>query len=980
MLTKQLKLKLILTVLMSMASINAFSVMSVFIDDIGYSFKGDEAIVIGISDTYRGNVIIPSSVNYCDKNYSVTSIGISAFISRHGLTSVTIPNSVTSIGESAFKYCTGLTSVTIGNSVTSIGSDAFWGCDALSSLTVSVNNPKYDSRENCNAIIETATNTLVVGIKSTVIPNSVTSIGESAFSGCSGLASVTLNSNAIVSRDCYSNSSLKFFFGSQVQRYIIGNSVTSIGKNAFYDCSGLTSVTIPNSVTSIGSDAFSGCSGLKIVIVKDIAAWCGIKFGDYSSNPLYYAHHLYSDENTEITNLVIPNSVTSIGNYAFSGCSGLKKVIVKDIAAWCGIKFGSSDSNPLSYAHHLYSDENTEITNLVIPNSVTSIGNYAFSGCSGLTSIEIPNSVTSIGGSAFGGCTGLKKVIVKDIAAWCGINFDSNPLSYTQHLYSDEDTEITNLVIPNSVTSIGRYAFSGCSGLTSVTIPNSVTSIGESAFKRCTGLTSVTIPNSVTSIDWYAFSGCSGLTSVTIPNSVTSIGRYAFSGCSGLTSVTIPNSVTYLSDYAFYNCSGLTSVTIPNSVSGIGEYAFSGCSGLTSVTIPNSVTSIGYEAFYGCSGLTSVTLNSNAIVSKDYSSSSSLKYYFGSQVRSYIIGNSVTSIGSNAFNGCSGLTSIEIPNSVTSIGQDAFHFCSGLTSIEIPNSVTSIGGSAFGGCTGLTSFRFPNQLETLSVNVLSDCKVKSIIIPASVKTIEQGAFVSCQQLEDVYCLATAVPTTHDLTFYNLNTKNVTLHVYAESVNAYSSANVWRNLKQVVALTQDDIWALLKFNILINGLYYYLDKDNHQAWVVPMSDGKYTGNIEIPVDVSFEGELFSVTRIYEGAFSGCSGLTSIDIPSSVTNIGSDAFSGCSGLKKVIVKDIASWCGIEFVGDSSNPLYYAHHLYSDENTEITNLVIPNSVTSIGSNAFKGCSALASIDIPNSVTSIGAYAFSGCSGLAP
>ena len=163
------------------------------------------------------------------------------------------------------------------------------------------------------------------------------------------------------------------------------------------------------------------------------------------------------------------------------------------------------------------------------------------------------------------------------------------------------------------VTSIGSYAFYGCSGLTSVTIPNSVTSIGSSAFYGCSGLTSVTIPNSVTSIGDYAFSGCSGLTSVTIPNSVTSIGDYAFYGCSGLTSVTIPNSVTSIGNYAFYGCSGLTSVTIPNSVTSIGDYAFSGCSGLTSVTIPNSVTSIGSYAFSGCSGLTSVIIGSGVL-------------------------------------------------------------------------------------------------------------------------------------------------------------------------------------------------------------------------------------------------------------------------------------------------------------------------------------------------------------------------------
>lgn len=220
-----------------------------------------------------------------------------------------------------------------------------------------------------------------------------------------------------------------------------------------------------------------------------------------------------------LTSIAIPRSVTKIGTYAFMDCTGLQKVIVPDIAAWCNIIIPAIDGNPLYLAHHLYSDENTEIKDLVIPDGVTSVHSYAFSGCSALTSVTIPSSVGGISRDAFQNCSGLQKVIISDIAAWCGVVFGgetSNPLFYAHHLYSNENTEIKDLVIPDGVTSIGYYAFTGCSGLTSLTIPNGITVIGNYVFDGCSGLTSLTIPDGVLDLGSSTFRGCSGLTSLTL--------------------------------------------------------------------------------------------------------------------------------------------------------------------------------------------------------------------------------------------------------------------------------------------------------------------------------------------------------------------------------------------------------------------------------------------------------------------------------
>ncbi|OYP56232.1 hypothetical protein CIK99_09795 [Prevotella sp. P5-92] len=337
-----------------------------------------------------------------------------------------------------------------------------------------------------------------------------------------------------------------------------------------------------------------------------------------------------------------------------------------------------------------------------------------------------------------------------DVVEVDGIYYD---ISETTATVTYGDNEYSgDIVIPESITyENSKY---------------SVTSIGDWAFSYCTGLTSITIPNSVTSIGNYAFWDCYGLTSITIPNSVTSIGDYAFYDCCSLTSITIPNSVTSIGDGAFSGCLGLTSITIPNSVTSIGELAFDECSGLTSITIPNSVTSIGDYVLNLCDGI------KNTIIVNDM-----FVYLPKTYTGHYSIPENITKIIGGAFSECSGLTSVTIPNSVTSIGSSAFAYCSSLTSVTIPNSVTSIGDWAFSECSGLTSVTIPN----------------------SVTSIGDWAFDCCDNLKNVYCYSEEVPSTNVWIFDGTYIENATLHVPASAINAYKTTKPWSGFGTIKAI-------------------------------------------------------------------------------------------------------------------------------------------------------------------------------------
>ena len=852
------------------------------VGDFSYQWTSGTQVKVTACNPNATSVTIPTTVTNEDVIYSITAIDATAFSGCSSLLCL-ILNSETppALGSNAFSACTALNAIGVPAG-TAAAYKAAAGWSDYEDMIYAINGTCGDDGSNVYYSYDTTTKTLNI-------------FGTGAMANYNG-----------TNMPWYS-------YCTDITTVVIGNGVTSIGDFAFYTCTSLKSVEIPASVTTIGASAFWGCTSLISVEIPANVTY--IEYGAFCNCTGLFA--------------VISWAVTppTLGSYVFDRCMALNAVGVpagsveayKAADGWrayynvtyavdgtCGTNvyysynsntkalriFGTGAMADYDGTNMPWYSYRTDITKVAINRGVTSIGDYAFNGCTGLTNVTIPAHVTSIGDAAFSGCTNIPFVILESATPpslgsnaydgctalnaigvpsstaetykatdnWkdykdkiqgydgkCGSNvyyaYDSTTKTLrifgtgamedydvTNKPWQSYREDITTVVINHGVTSIGSYAFEGCTSLKSVEIPDGVTSIGERAFAGCTSLESLEIPASVTSIGECAFAGCTSLESVEIPASVTSIGVSAFIGCSGLESISVESGNTVYdsrnscnalietnTNTLLYGCKKTVIPGGTDGVTSIGWEAFANCTGLTSVEIPASVTSIGDGAFWYCTGLTTIEIPA-----------------------------SVTSIGDGAFEDCISLASVTIPASVTSIGDDAFIGCSGLESISVESGntvydsrkncnaiietntntllyvckntvipdgsdgVTSIGTKAFAGCTSLESIEIPASVTSIGYDAFAGCtSLESIEIPASVTSIGGGAFQDCTDLSTVTIYAPELGEYDGFYAFYGNAEDRKIYVFKNCLETYKAK------AEDMKVDEDDILAITGINLRDN---------------------------------------------------------------------------------------------------------------------------------------------------------------------
>lgn len=917
--------------------------------------------VVGVASPF-------SNISNLSIGEKVTSIGQYAFFGAKKLKSVSIPNSVVSLGISAFADCTFMSDISLGSSIMQLGTLALSGCNSLLNINVDDANSKFSS---VDGVLFTKDQAALIQYPLSrsgdySIPAKVKTIEASAFQYSNGLKSVS-----------------------------IPQSITIIQSSAFANCTELISVSIghgdsiSSDAVAIASNAFTSCVSLKTLHLNKSFSFTG---GDNSP----------FKNLSSIIVLQVGNGVASIPNYSFSGCTGLASVQLGQMnnASGNAITVASNAFSGCSNFKQLDLNRNVNvagnqsafstITNLMVGEGVSFIGDQVFNQCVHLTTVELPASVTKIGNGAFQYCSKIRSITLP------GVN------NIGSHAFWG-CSALTSISIPDAVKIIQTCTFYECTGLLSVSLSDSITQIASSAFYGCNNLSSIVIPDLVKSIDENAFKNCSALTTVTLGKSLASIGTYAFSGCAAFQSIQFPGTLTSIADNAFENCKGLISLSILSTIKTIGGNAFANCSSIVTLTIgeagnPGSELNCSSFPFSGCTGVKTLILNKN--IANDLYSSPFMSL---TQVESVTISNRVTHLNTFAFYGCSKLTSVYIPNSVAAIGEAAFQGCTSLTDVKLPIGLNFLSNQIFYGCTNLKSIDIPSDVTFIGSRAFYQCSsLTSLTIPKTILLIGPLAFSGCTELKELVSSNPLPATTGIDCFVGINVAACKLYVPIDSRSAYQSADNWKvfaniDEKDIQDSVQnpDSISGFISKTITIDagGLSDALTSTELATVNKLIIIGRISSTDLLKIRtmpalyiLNMENATIERNTIASNAFSGIKNLLSITLPSTITSIGTGAFENCSGLIYVIFTSdntsigssaFANCTGLMLVAlpksissIKSSVFYGCSRLFA--------INIPSSVTTIEHNAFAKCTGFTTINLPNSITSIGEYAFAGCYGL--
>ncbi len=943
----------------------------------------------------------------------LTTIGTDAFRDCVAATGeLIIPTTVTSLGQEAFRGCSGFTSVRIPGNIATAGSKIFYSCTGLTTVV-------FD--EDFSVDLSTEMFAYCSALQTVIIPDKVPSIGVNTFRGCTSLESVTIGRNVATI------GTTAFYDCKKLQTVNMQNTcLNTISGQAFGNCSALTGITFPETLTTIGGEAFKNCTSLAHVslssnitslgegIFNSCTALQSVTFDEDFSigipKSMFYACTalqtvnipdnvtsigLYAFYKTNLSSVAVGSGVTSIGAEAFRDCANLKsvdlsrstslttigasafspcrsltgEVIVPDNVTSIGeYAFRYSAIERITFGENLQTigarafQQCPNLTSITFGGKVQTIGEYAFYGCNALASpLTFPATLTSIGGQAFEYCRNIPSVTFADCAATIGaaaFNSCSN---------------LTSLALGNGITQIADYAFNDCKKLTGeLIIPNSVTSIGAKAFYNCAGITAIQLGSNVTALGEEAFRGIPNITTPVFNDHIFAYMPpvYQHNGAGQLYDYTIQEGTKIIASYAFDACNYLQRVIIPNSVHTIDNYAFRNCTELLEADIPVTVEKIGEGIFEGCSKMNKPFIVDGVLV---FMPDSYLAAHCPDGV--YTLPEDIHGIAGRAFNNCVHLKEIIIHNKLTEIGSDAFSGCTNLSKevsndvlfvflprhyqgeVVIKEGVKTIAPYAFDGCTGLTKITIPSTLETSLVNVFTGCTGLTSVVW---NVPHHADFAS----------ASATP------FYAIRT-NITSFTFGDMVEHIPSYLCY-GMSKLTELTFPQSLQSIGTEIINTGCTSLRSITWKPTNYPDFPAGSASPFYALRKQITAFGFGDAVEHIPAYLCPDMTKLTEITIPRSVKTIGTAAFIGAAALTKVNhTGDAASWCNIQFSGSSSNPLSYGKRLYFN-NEEVTTLVIPETITTIQPWAFYNCTSIQTLVIGENVATVGTDALSGCSNL--